>query len=145
MQWRDVRRLSVRLSVNFCANRFFTHQENGRIATKVAHDGLHQRASRVCSRSRSRSKVTWYAHFFGFLEWATPSLTVWFKLSSNIYNYNYYADFNHAKHQILFAQNNRFMGSPEQLNKTYGCYVAAKATYIRLLYGQKWGFSALAP
>jgi len=35
-------------------------------------------ASRVCSRSRSRSKVTWYAHFLGFLEWATPSLTVWF-------------------------------------------------------------------
>jgi len=24
-------------------------------------------------------------------------------------------------------------------------YVAAKATYIRLLYGQKWGFSALDP
>ena len=24
-------------------------------------------------------------------------------------------------------------------------YVAAKATYIRLLYGQKGGFSALAP
>jgi len=37
-----------------------------------------QRASRVCSRSRSRSKVTWYAHFLGFSEWATPSLTVWF-------------------------------------------------------------------
>ena len=36
-----------------------------------------QHASRVCSRSRSRSKVTWYAHFLGFLEWATPSLTVW--------------------------------------------------------------------
>jgi len=36
-----------------------------------------QLASRMCSRSRSRSKVTWYAHFFGFLEWATPSLTVW--------------------------------------------------------------------
>jgi len=35
-----------------------------------------QRASRVCSRSRS--KVTWYTHFVGFLEWATPSLTVWF-------------------------------------------------------------------
>jgi len=33
-------------------------------------------AYRVCSRSRS--KVTWYAHFLGFLEWATPSLTVWF-------------------------------------------------------------------
>jgi len=37
-----------------------------------------KRASRVCSRSRSRSKVTWYANFLGFLEWATPSLTVWF-------------------------------------------------------------------
>ena len=39
-----------------------------------------QRASRVCSRSKSRSKVTWYAHFLGFLEWATPSLTVWLLL-----------------------------------------------------------------
>jgi len=35
MQWRGVRRLSV----NFCANRFFS-QTNGRIATKLAHDGL---------------------------------------------------------------------------------------------------------
>jgi len=117
--------LSVRLSVNFCANRFFSHV-NGRIATKLAHDGLQvsvhpgcaqgqgqgqrsrhtgtfvlaqkslllpgkwpardqtctrwspgKRASRMCSRSRSRSKVTWYVHFLGFLEWATPSLTVW--------------------------------------------------------------------
>jgi len=170
MQWRGVRRLSVHPSVNFCANRF--SQANGRIATKLAQDGLQvsvdpgcaqgqgQRsrdtgtfvlarkslllpgkwpdrdqtctwwspgklASRVCSRSRSRSKVTWYghfcagtkiafssrqkwpdrdqtctwwspgqpasrvcsssrskvtwyAHFLGFLEWATLSLTVWF-------------------------------------------------------------------
>jgi len=30
---------SVRLSVNFCANRFFS-QTNGRIAIKLAHDGL---------------------------------------------------------------------------------------------------------
>jgi len=36
-----------------------------------------QHASSMCSRSRSRSKVTWYAHFLGFLEWATPWLTVW--------------------------------------------------------------------
>ena len=35
-------------------------------------------ASRVFSRSRS--KVMWFAHFLGFLEWATPSLTVWFVL-----------------------------------------------------------------
>ena len=32
-------RPSVRLSVNFCANRFFS-QANGQIATKLAHDGL---------------------------------------------------------------------------------------------------------
>ena len=32
-------RPSVCLSVNFCANRFFS-QTNGRIATKLAHDGL---------------------------------------------------------------------------------------------------------
>jgi len=35
MQWRGVRRLSV----NFCANRFFSHT-NGRIATKLSQDGL---------------------------------------------------------------------------------------------------------
>jgi len=119
--------LSVRLSVNFCANHFFS-QANGRITTKLSQDGLRvsmhpgcaqgqgqvQRlrntgtfvlalkslllpgkwpdrdqtctrwstgkpAYRVFSRSRSRSKVTWYAHFLGFLEWATPPLTVWFK------------------------------------------------------------------
>jgi len=34
-----VRRPSGCLSVNFCANRFFS-QTNGRIATKLAHDGL---------------------------------------------------------------------------------------------------------
>jgi len=39
MQWRGVHRPSVRPSVNFfCANRFFS-QTNGRIATKLAHDG----------------------------------------------------------------------------------------------------------
>jgi len=39
MQWHGVHRPSVRQSVNFCANRFFSHK-NGRIATKLAHDGL---------------------------------------------------------------------------------------------------------
>ena len=102
-----------------CTDHHFS-QANGRIATKLAHNGLQvsvhpgcaqgqrsrdtgtfvlerkslllpgkwldrnqtctrwslgKRASRVCSRSRSRSN----AHFLGFLEWATPSLTVWFK------------------------------------------------------------------
>jgi len=41
IQWRGVRRLSVRPSVNFFANSFFSHA-NGRIATKLAHDGLQQ-------------------------------------------------------------------------------------------------------
>ena len=45
---------------------------------KMVYRSTGEPASRVCSRSRSRSKVTWYAHFLGFLEWATPSLTVWF-------------------------------------------------------------------
>jgi len=76
MQWRGVCRLSVCLSVCkllrkslLLADKWpdrhqtFTRRTPG------------QRASRV----RSRSKVTWrwYAHFLGFLEWATPSLTVW--------------------------------------------------------------------
>jgi len=39
MQWRGVRRLSVCLSVNICADRFFS-QTIGRIATKLAHDVL---------------------------------------------------------------------------------------------------------
>ena len=42
IQWPGVRRLvclSVCLSVNFCANRFFS-QANGPTATKLAHDGL---------------------------------------------------------------------------------------------------------
>ena len=78
---------SACLSVNFCANHFFS-QANGQIATKLSQDGLQvstlwypgKPASRLCSRSRSRSKVTWYVHFLGFLEWATPSLTVWWIL-----------------------------------------------------------------
>jgi len=49
-------------------------------------------------------------------------LTLFFKLSSNICNYNYYVHFKYAKHQILFTQNNQFMGSSEQLNKTYGSF-----------------------
>jgi len=40
-----------------------------------------------------------------------------FKLSSNICNSNCCMDFNHDKHQILFTQNNQFMGSSEQLTK----------------------------
>jgi len=119
MQWRGVRRLSVRLSV--CLSKLFEWPDRHQTFTRWTPG---QRASRVCSRSRS--KVTWYGHFcagtkitssrrqmagsrpnlhrmvsrwtcikdvlkvkvkvkghvilallFGFLKWATPSLTVW--------------------------------------------------------------------
>ena len=77
MQWRGVRHLSVckvlRKSL-LLADKWPNHYQTFTRWTPG------QRASRVCSRSRSRSKVTWYAHFLGFLEWATPSLTVWFRI-----------------------------------------------------------------
>ena len=86
IQWRGVCRLSVCLSVcpsvNFCANRFFSQTKWPDRHQTFTRWTPGQHASRVCSRSRSRSKVTWYAHFLGFLEWATPSLTVWFVLEA---------------------------------------------------------------
>ena len=59
MQSCGVRRPSVCPSVNFCANRFFYHR-SGWIATKLAHDAWspEEPASSLCSRSRTRSKVT---------------------------------------------------------------------------------------
>jgi len=51
--------------IMYIVHRFFS-QANDRIAIKLAHDGLQtpgKSASTVCSRSRSRSKVTWYGHF----------------------------------------------------------------------------------
>jgi len=75
MQWRGVRRLSVcpsvlRKSLLLADNCPDWYQTCTRWSTGKP-------AFRVFSRSRSRSKVTWYAYFFGFLEWATPSFTVW--------------------------------------------------------------------
>jgi len=72
MQWSGVRRLSVckllRKSLLLAGKWPDRHQTCTRWSPGKP-------ASRVCSRSRS--KVTWYALFFGFFEWATPSLTVW--------------------------------------------------------------------
>ena len=51
---------SVRLSVNFCANRFFS-QANGRIATKLAQDGLQVSVHPGCAQGqgqRSRDTCT---------------------------------------------------------------------------------------
>ena len=57
VQWRGVRRLSVcqsvRLSVNFCANRFFS-QANGPIATKHAHDGLQVSLHPGCAQGQGQ-------------------------------------------------------------------------------------------
>ena len=55
MQWRGVRRLSVRPSVNFCANRFFS-QTNGRIATKVSQDGLQVSVHPGCAQGQGQGQ-----------------------------------------------------------------------------------------
>jgi len=82
MQWRDVRRLSVCPSVCklLCKSLLLADKWPDRDQTCRRWSPGHH-ASRVWSRSRS--KVTWYAHFLGLLEWATPSLTVWLAHSKN--------------------------------------------------------------
>jgi len=55
MQWRGVRRLSVRPSVNFRANRFFS-QANSRIATKLAHDGLQVSLHPGCAQGQGQGQ-----------------------------------------------------------------------------------------
>jgi len=46
-------RPSVCRSVNFCANRFFS-QANGRIATKLAQDGLHVSVHTGCAQGQGQ-------------------------------------------------------------------------------------------
>jgi len=48
-------RLSVCLSVNFCANRFFS-QTYGRIATKLAHDGLQVSMHPGCAQGQGQGQ-----------------------------------------------------------------------------------------
>ena len=55
IQWRGVRRLSVRPSVNFCANHFFSNA-NGRIATKLAHDGLQVSVHPWCAQGQGQGQ-----------------------------------------------------------------------------------------
>jgi len=67
MQWRGVRCLSVgpsvRLSVNLCANRFFS-QTNGRIATKLAHDGLQVSLHPGCAQGQGQGQRSRDTHTF---------------------------------------------------------------------------------
>jgi len=61
-------------------NRF--SQTIGRIATKLAHDGQQVSLHPGCSRSQGQGQSSRDSRtFFGFLEWATPSLTVWFNIN----------------------------------------------------------------
>ena len=46
---------SVRPSVNFCANRFFS-QANGRIVTKLAHDGLQVSVHAGCAQGQGQGQ-----------------------------------------------------------------------------------------
>ena len=69
-QSRGVRRLSVRPparpSVNFCANRFFS-RANGRIATKLAHDGLQVSVHPGCAQGQGhviRALLCWHENRF---------------------------------------------------------------------------------
>jgi len=55
IQWRGVRRLSVCLSVDFCANRFFS-QANGRIATKLSQDGLQVNLHPGCAQGQGKGQ-----------------------------------------------------------------------------------------
>ena len=48
-------RPSVCLSLNFCANRFFS-QTNGRIATKLAHDGLQVSVHPGCAQGEGQGQ-----------------------------------------------------------------------------------------
>jgi len=68
IQWRGVRRLSVRpsvcLSVNFCANRFFS-QANGPIDTKLAHDGQQISLHPECAQGQDQGQ----GHVIRELSW----------------------------------------------------------------------------
>ena len=55
---------SVRPSVNFCANRFFS-QANGRIATKLAHDGHQVSLHPGCAQVKVKVK----GHVIRELSW----------------------------------------------------------------------------
>jgi len=58
-----------------CANRFFS-QTNGRVATKLAHDGLQVSVHPECVQGQCQGQRSRDTRTFGFLLWATPSLTV---------------------------------------------------------------------
>jgi len=60
--------LSVRPSVNFCANRFVSHA-NGRIATKLAHDGLQLSVHPGCALVKVKVKVKDKGHVIRALSW----------------------------------------------------------------------------
>jgi len=73
--------LSVRPSVNICANRFFL-QANGRIATKLAHDGLRVSLHPGCAQGqgqRSRETRTFLDSWNELLRhWRSGSVVVYF-------------------------------------------------------------------
>jgi len=55
IQWQGVHRLYVRLTVNFCANRFFS-QANGPIATKLSQDGLQVSVHPGCAQGHGQGQ-----------------------------------------------------------------------------------------
>ena len=84
-----------------------------------------QHASRMCSTSRSRSEVTWYAHFLGFLEWATPSLTVWLVYLKNVV-------WNFVGHQLLHYRNRINTQKVETSIRPPSCILWKVTFYVRI-------------
>jgi len=134
IQWRGVRRLSVcpsvRPSVNLRKSLLLAGKWPDRHQTFTRWTPG-QRASSVCSRSRSRSrsKVTWYAHFLEFLEWATPSLTVWF-LYSRTWNLSFI-----LRHQIYVENYDAIIQCPCQRLKQESCAIAKMTAQCALHMG----------
>ena len=63
IQSRGVRRVSVRPSVNFCTNRFFS-RANGRIVTKLVHDGLQVSVHPGCAQGQGQGQRLRYTGTF---------------------------------------------------------------------------------
>ena len=93
--------LSVRLSVNFCANRFFS-QANGRIATKLSQDGLQVSVHLGCAQGqnqgqRSRDTRTFLDSWNELLRYWRSGFLFVFRYNRNPQNFVKYCSMNRLR------------------------------------------------
>ena len=85
MQLRGVRRPSVCKHFSQIAS---SRRQMAGSRPNFSHDGLqvslHQGLSRVCSRSRSRSKITWYQHIWNFTKKSLTQSFLYFSFPLSI-------------------------------------------------------------